>query len=222
MNEGMASSRRWRRWWSSNRGCLQRAGGDRGTTGERRLGEGVTVGTFLLRQPYLPSDSRAILARRRCAADAFRTLVAFLCPPLLFPPPHDFSRSSSFRVKCLFSRVEGVPASSPRAVLPHESVLSRDDRGGAPGAPTKPTPKKRKQPGENKRAGRVGKRSESARDGGDVVVVVVSSEKGSRGRSEIRRERRENPGRERERTRALFSRVPGSSMGGVKTLRLRQ
>jgi len=27
MNEGMASSRRWRRWWSSNRGCLQRAGG---------------------------------------------------------------------------------------------------------------------------------------------------------------------------------------------------
>ncbi|EZA59979.1 hypothetical protein X777_16182 [Ooceraea biroi] len=36
------------------------------------------------------------------------------------------------------------------------------------------------------------------------------------------RERRENPGRERERTRALFSRVPGFSMGGVKTLRLRQ
>ncbi|KYN14320.1 hypothetical protein ALC57_13487 [Trachymyrmex cornetzi] len=80
MNEGMASSRRWRRWWSSNRGCLQRAGGDRGTTGDRWLGEGVTVGTFLLRQPYLPSDSQAILARRRCAADAFRTLVAFLCP----------------------------------------------------------------------------------------------------------------------------------------------
>ncbi|KYQ53043.1 hypothetical protein ALC60_07770 [Trachymyrmex zeteki] len=172
MNEGMASSRRWRRWWSSNRGCLQRAGGDRGTTGDRRLGEGVTVGTFLLRQPYLPSDSRAILARRRCAADAFRTLVAFLCPPLL--SPHVFPPSSSFHhafrflfsiftpgssgchggerklkseqhrddttsddatevgkvtarvdVKCLFSRVEGVPASSPRAVLPHESVLSR-------------------------------------------------------------------------------------------------
>lgn len=43
MNEGMASSRRWRRWWSSNRGCLQRAGGDRGTAGDRWLGEGVTV-----------------------------------------------------------------------------------------------------------------------------------------------------------------------------------
>ncbi|KYN33520.1 hypothetical protein ALC56_12232 [Trachymyrmex septentrionalis] len=179
MNEGMASSRRWRRWWSSNRGCLQRAGGDRGTAGDRRLGEGVTVGTFLLRQPYLPSDSRAILARRRCAADAFRTLVAFLCPPL--PPPSSplsprflslvlfpsrlplrflfsiFTPGSSgchggerelkseqhrddttsgdatevgkvtarVDVKCLFSRVEGVPASSPRAVLPHESVLSR-------------------------------------------------------------------------------------------------
>ncbi|KYM84118.1 hypothetical protein ALC53_05495 [Atta colombica] len=129
-------------------------------------------GTFLLRQPYLPSDSRAILARRRCAADAFRTLVAFLCP--LSPLSPRFSRSSSFHhafrflfsiftsgssgchggerelkseqhrdditsddatevrkvtarvdVKCLFSRVEGVPASSPRAVLPHESVLSR-------------------------------------------------------------------------------------------------
>lgn len=38
MNEGMASSRRWRRWWSSNRGCLQRAGGGRGESGERDLG----------------------------------------------------------------------------------------------------------------------------------------------------------------------------------------
>lgn len=43
MNEGMASSRRWRRWWSGNQGCLQRAGGGRGTAEDRRIGEGVTV-----------------------------------------------------------------------------------------------------------------------------------------------------------------------------------
>lgn len=35
MNEGMASSRRWRRWWSGNRGCLQ---GLAGTGGRRKTG----------------------------------------------------------------------------------------------------------------------------------------------------------------------------------------
>jgi len=40
MNEGMASSRRWRRRWSSNRGCLQRAGGAGGRGQGDREGGG--------------------------------------------------------------------------------------------------------------------------------------------------------------------------------------
>jgi hypothetical protein len=59
---------------------------------------------------------------------------------------------------------------------------------------------------------------------GEEDGVVEASRYGERENEYGRRarERQENPGRERVRTRALFSRVLGFSMGGVKTLRLRQ
>lgn len=52
MNEGMASSRRWRRWWSSNRGCLQRAGGGRGRqgSGRREIGRDGRRGAAVVRR----------------------------------------------------------------------------------------------------------------------------------------------------------------------------
>lgn len=60
MNEGMASPRRWRRWWSSNGGCLQRAGGARGEGGRwaagdrRRWAKGCGDGAAVPRQNYPP------------------------------------------------------------------------------------------------------------------------------------------------------------------------
>lgn len=60
MNEGMASSRRWRRRWSSNRGCLQRASGNRGREGKwaagdrQRWAKGCDGGAAVPRQNYPP------------------------------------------------------------------------------------------------------------------------------------------------------------------------
>lgn len=70
MNEGMASSRRWRRRWSSNRGCLQRAGGDRGKVeegGRRETGRDGQRGAAARRcagtQAKLPASAHSSASR---------------------------------------------------------------------------------------------------------------------------------------------------------------